>query len=75
LWVLESPVPLETVEGKPVHGGKLVLENGPERIETGWWDGKDIRRDYYIVRSLSGVRCWIFQDCRRSAWYLHGVFG
>ncbi|MCZ6516997.1 MAG: DNA polymerase Y family protein [Gammaproteobacteria bacterium] len=75
LWVLESPVPLETVEGKPVHGGKLVLENGPERIETGWWDGKDIRRDYYIVRSLSGVRSWIFRDCRHSAWYLHGVFG
>ncbi|MEE8281454.1 MAG: DNA polymerase Y family protein [Gammaproteobacteria bacterium] len=75
LWVLERLVPLETVEGKPVHKGKLVLENGPERIETGWWDGEDIRRDYYIVRSLSGVRCWIFRDCRRSAWYLHGVFG
>ncbi len=75
LWILERPLTLETLKGQPVHRGKLVLENGPERIETGWWDGKDIRRDYYIAQSLSGVRWWVFQDCRHSTWYLHGLFG
>ena len=70
-----SHLTLETLKGQPGHRGKLVLENGPERIETGWWDGKDIRRDYYIARSLSGVRWWVFQDCRHSTWYLHGLFG
>ena len=75
LWILERPLTLETLKGQPVHRGKLVLENGPERIETGWWDGKDIRRDYYIARNLSGVRWWVFQDCRHSTWYLHGLFG
>lgn len=33
---------------------------GPERIETGWWDGGDIRRDYYRVRTRSGQHAWAF---------------
>jgi protein ImuB len=52
------------------------LLGGPERIETAWWDGGDIARDYYIARDLHGVRLWIFRE-RRSPhrWFLHGVFG
>ena len=32
----------------------LILEQGPERIESGWWDGKGVARDYYIARQISG---------------------
>jgi len=54
----------------------LELEQGPERIESGWWDGRDVQRDYYVARNPAGVRLWLFRD-RQSAgrWFLHGVFG
>ncbi|MGY4494208.1 Y-family DNA polymerase [Pseudomonas sp. TE3610] len=34
---------------------------GPERIESGWWDGGDVRRDYYLVETASGQRAWAYQ--------------
>jgi protein ImuB len=52
----------------------LILEQGPERIESGWWDGKGVTRDYYIARRARGARWWVFQERRTRAWYLHGVF-
>lgn len=45
---------------------------GPERIETGWWRGSPIRRDYYRVEVTSGERYWLFQTA--EGWFLHGVF-
>ncbi len=47
---------------------------GPERIETGWWRGRHIRRDYYLVETTSGVRFWLFRETEGDAWFLHGVF-
>ncbi len=75
LWLLTRPRPLRLVAGQPVYAGCLVLEGGPERIETGWWDGGDVRRDYYRARNPRGVRLWIFRDLRESAWFLHGLYG
>jgi len=75
LWMLDDPQRLRVVAGKPVFHDVLDLEGGPERIETGWWDGKDIRRDYYVARNRRGTRLWIFEDRRASHWYLHGLFG
>jgi protein ImuB len=48
----------------------------PERIETGWWDGGDIARDFYAAVDIHGVRMWVFRE-RTSPhrWFLHGVFG
>lgn len=75
-WLLEEPVRLETRAGRPAVNGPLVPESGPERIETGWWDGHDVARDYYVARDRSGVRLWIFREVRGDrGWYLHGVFG
>jgi protein ImuB len=52
------------------------MESGPERIETGWWDGKDAARDYYTVLTASGERLWVYrQRGGRRDWYLHGIFG
>jgi len=76
VWILPAPRLLQAVAGQPVHDGTLCLEYGPERIETGWWDGDDVRRDYYVARNHRGARLWIYQDLRSVAdWYLHGIFG
>jgi len=48
---------------------------GPERIETGWWRGDDIRRDYYVVEIENGERFWVFRNLVDQSWFLHGVFG
>jgi len=48
---------------------------GPERIETGWWDGRDCRRDYFVVRDSDGSTLWAFHEYKpRPGWYLHGLF-
>ena len=54
----------------------LELLSGPERIETGWWDGREVLRDYFVARDERGVRLWIYRDrCEPHGWYLHGLFG
>ncbi len=48
---------------------------GPERIESGWWDGRDCRRDYFIVRDPHGSTLWAFREYKpHRGWYLHGIF-
>ena len=48
---------------------------GPERVETGWWRGADVRRDYYAAETAAGERFWVFRDLASGEWFLHGVFG
>ena len=74
-WLLTAPEPLAVRAGRPRHGGALTLESGPERIESGWWDGGEVRRDYYVARSERGARLWVFRERGTRAWFLHGVFG
>jgi protein ImuB len=74
LWLLEDPLPLDSRLGQPCFQGLLVTADGPERIESGWWDGHDVRRDYYLMRNARGALLWVFRDGRSGAWYLHGVF-
>lgn len=47
---------------------------GPERIESGWWRGPSVRRDYYRVETQEGLRYWLFRRLADGAWYLHGEF-
>jgi protein ImuB len=47
---------------------------GPERIETGWWRGACVRRDYYQVETVRGQRYWLFRELASGRWFLHGVF-
>ncbi|MBL8828659.1 MAG: hypothetical protein JNM18_16890 [Planctomycetaceae bacterium] len=47
---------------------------GPERIETGWWRGRDVRRDYYRVETTTGQWFWVFRRLHDGAWFLHGWF-
>jgi protein ImuB len=48
---------------------------GPERIETGWWRGRSVRRDYYRVETDRGHWFWIFRRLDDGQWFLHGLFG
>jgi protein ImuB len=64
VWLLNEPSPL----------AKPELLQGPERIESGWWDGKGVARDYYVARHSDGVRLWVFQERQSKRWYVHGVF-
>jgi protein ImuB len=74
-WLLNRPHRLITQEGHPAYQGTLTLAAGPERIESGWWDGEEVRRDYYVARNARGETFWIFREHRDpGAWYLHGVF-
>ncbi|MBI2825756.1 MAG: DNA polymerase Y family protein [Planctomycetia bacterium] len=47
---------------------------GPERIETGWWRGRPIHRDYYRVETSEGARHWLFRRLTDGAWFWHGEF-
>ncbi len=76
LWLLPVPEPLSMRDGLPRHRGALRLLTDPERIESGWWDGRDVARDYYVAVDCHGVRLWVFRErAAPHAWFLHGVFG
>jgi protein ImuB len=75
-WLLPSPKPLSERDGLPWRRGPLRLLGDPERIETGWWDGGEIARDYYAAVDIHGVRLWVFRErVFPHKWFLHGVFG
>ncbi|WP_430390075.1 Y-family DNA polymerase [Dyella sp. 20L07] len=66
-WLLDTP--------RPWRGPLPTILAGPERIETGWWDGGDMRRDYYVVRSAQGQCAWVYcAPGEQGAWMLHGWF-
>jgi protein ImuB len=88
LWLLAEPQALEeflhaaastppSLNASPQRSGEgpLVLLDGPERIECGWWEGRDVRRDYFVARAASGQTLWVFKHPRRGAgWHVHGIF-
>lgn len=51
--VAQEPLPL------PEQAVRVLL--GPERIESGWWDGADVRRDYYRVELRGGRQAWAYR--------------
>jgi protein ImuB len=66
-WLLRQPIPLR--DPHP------VILAGPERLESGWWDGADARRDYYILQTARGQRAWAFAPVGQvGPWMLHGWF-
>jgi len=66
LWLVEPPRALKGVEE-----GGLELLAGPERIESGWWDGGEVRRDYFVARVRDSL-VWVYRDA--GGWRLHGIF-
>jgi protein ImuB len=66
MWLLPRPL--------LCHDGRLKLRSGPERIESGWWDGGDATRDYYVAEDRNGAQLWVYCDRVSGEWYVHGVF-
>ncbi|HET8818420.1 MAG TPA: DNA polymerase Y family protein, partial [Xanthomonadaceae bacterium] len=66
-WLLPRPAPLRDP-------GRVL--GGPERIESGWWDGGEVRRDYYLVETRGGQRAWAFRPAGEQGgpFMLHGWF-
>jgi protein ImuB len=75
IWLLAAPQTMQIVYSRPYYQGVVQFEQGPERIESGWWDGRDVTRDYYIARSVTGQRLWIYRERQAPhGWFLHGFF-
>jgi protein ImuB len=53
---------------------RIARHAGPERIETLWWRGRSVRRDYYRVATEAGSHLWIFRRLGDGRWFVHGVF-
>jgi protein ImuB len=74
-WLLPQAIPWQ---------GPLQLLDGPERIESGWWDGHDVRRDYYLALTSTGQLAWVYRSINAGViastptpltpWMLHGWF-
>lgn len=69
VWLLREPQQINPPDPRSI-------ESGPERIETGWWDSTEARRDYYIIRNRNACRLWVFhKHTEDQQWYVHGYFG
>jgi protein ImuB len=53
---------------------QVVHQWGPERIETGWWRGTSVRRDYWRVETSTGQRFWLFRNLGDGSWHIHGEY-
>lgn len=75
LWLLSVPRPLRAIDGRPQLQGELKLRPDIERIESGWWDGQDVARDYFIATTVAGSVYWVYRELGGDrGWYLQGVF-
>jgi len=71
-WLLPAPQPLAEIHAR---GGPLKLLAGPERIESGWWDGGDVARDYFVAETADRTLVWVYRERRPpGGWFLHGLF-
>ncbi len=71
---VERPLWLLTQPREIARQGKRL--RGPERIETGWWDGREVTRDYFETHTEEGARLWVYRERRApQQWYVHGLFG
>jgi protein ImuB len=64
LWLREAPRRLAQMD--------FELLAGPERIECGWWDGDDAKRDYFVARASDASLVWLYRQ--DDGWYVHGIF-
>lgn len=84
LWLLREPQMLEDYLPRPQT--PVVLTDGPEKIESGWWEARDVHRDYYVARTQAGETLWVYREAvparpeeegdrpQALAWYVHGIF-
>lgn len=64
LWLSSKPV--------PCHPPSIRL-SAPERIGSGWWDGDDELRDYFISHQRQQY-LWVYRTPQHQ-WFIQGYFG
>lgn len=70
LWLLEQPRAVS-----PDLYRRLSIESNAERIESGWWETDDVRRDYFLVCDQQGTRYWAYKKREDdSTLFIHGLF-
>jgi protein ImuB len=67
-----GPRPSWLVKPKRLEEGAFELLAGPERIESGWWDGDEAARDYFVARLPNDSLIWVYRET--GEWFLHGLF-
>jgi protein ImuB len=65
-WLLRKP---QALHRPPAMTGDI------ERIESGWWDGADVRRDYFRCELADGVQAWAYHDLANGQIHVHGLWG
>ena len=85
-WLLREPLRLEVRGEKPHYQGPLRLLEGPQRLETGWWDAEQAvaARDYFIARSEQAGLLWVYRERLAAGggesemapvrWFLQGIY-
>jgi protein ImuB len=71
-WRPSGPRPAWLLEPCKLVEGQFTPLAGPERIESGWWDGDDAKRDYFVARLPNASLAWVYREA--GEWYLHGLF-
>jgi len=64
LWLLPN--------AEPVDIQQWHLLEGPERIETGWWDESPYERDYWLATDQYQRSGWLYFE--KGHWFLQGWF-
>jgi protein ImuB len=67
-----GPRPSWLLEPRRIPENSFRLLAGPERIESGWWDGDEASRDYFVARFADDSLAWIYREA--GEWFLHGLF-
>ncbi|QGZ61849.1 Y-family DNA polymerase [Paraburkholderia acidisoli] len=74
-WLLEKPLKLAMRGDRPIYRRPLKTLTRTERIESGWWDGESVERDYYVAADDQGRMFWLYRERVGGQWYLQGLFG
>jgi protein ImuB len=70
---LPHPSGLQAVERPWLDGRPLRLLSGPERIESGWWDGEAVARDYFIAGDEEGALLWVYRQRLQATAAAEGI--
>ena len=74
-WLLQNPKRLTAKNGRVEFEGSLKIISERETYISGWWDGGEVARDYFIAKNDDHRLFWIFKDLKNDKkWYLHGIF-
>lgn len=77
LRLIDPPAPLPRGLRAVDHEGQsmpVIASRGPTRVESEWWSGDPLERDYYEVETDGGGRYWVFRHLGSGRYYLHGIF-